>query len=101
MVYILFHQARWGVLKVELSIVSIKLVDSLSTCAVFLFLSEFVGEFLKSLQLSSWILWGLVFLIYDQFMICLCVTLHIHCNPSVYGVCFIVLVSFYADPEPG
>ena len=54
------HQDKRGVLKVELSIVYSILVETLSHISVFIFTSGLVGEFVKSLLFSYWILLCLV-----------------------------------------
>ena len=46
----------------SLSIESMGLVNTLYPSTVFLFNSEDMGTSVKSLQLSSWMLWGLVFM---------------------------------------
>ena len=45
---------------VVFSIEFMRLGETLSSSAVFLFLSEDVGTLVKSLQFSSWMLWYLV-----------------------------------------
>ena len=50
-------------MKAALSIVSIRLVETLSPGEVFLFPSVFLGTFIKILQFLPWIFWGLVWLV--------------------------------------
>ena len=52
-VSILSHQSRGGIFKVYLSIESLRLVETLSPSAVFIFPSEEVGTLVKSIQFSS------------------------------------------------
>ena len=54
--YILCHLSKSGVLKVQLSIVSKRLVDNLSPIVVFILPSWSKRTFVKSLQFLSWTL---------------------------------------------
>ena len=59
-VFILYHWAKRGFLKVAFSFDSMRFVETLCPCAVFIFRYEDVGALLKSLQFSYLISWNLV-----------------------------------------
>ena len=74
-------------LKMEFSIVSRTLVDTLSPSAMFLFPSGFLVVFLKRLQFTSWILWGLLWLVPDFFLRSILYFL-LCCDPHLmYSIC--------------
>ena len=61
-VSIFCHWARSGIFNSGFSIESLRLVETFSPSAVFIFPYGGVGVLVNSLQFSSWVLWDLVFM---------------------------------------